>query len=683
MLDFELKIRSRDIDTLVREIQKNSPDADIDLIRKAYHCAEREHRDQKRLSGEPYIVHPLEVALILAQMNLDTTTIAAALLHDVVEDTAVGRDRLRNEFGEDIAHLVEGVTKISSLKNRSRATAQAETLRKMLLATARDVRVIIIKLADKLHNMRTLMFQKQEKQRRIAQETMDLYAPLARRLGISKIASELEDLSFHVLEPDAYIAIKDHLQQRHDEIESYIDMVRKELSARLEVTGINAYITGRAKHLYSIHKKMQEQDKAIDDIYDIRAIRVITEEMKDCYGILGVIHTLWSPVAGRFKDYIAVPKSNMYQSLHTTVMGPGGVPLEVQIRTKEMNATAEIGIAAHWYYKETGKSLPHRKEHISLLHDLDKWSENSVGTREFINDFKLDLYDKEIFVFTPKGKIIKLGRGATPVDFAYAIHTEVGHHAQGARVNGKMVPLRTRLESGDIVDVITNPHAKPSESWLKFVKSSNARYKIRSWLRRNDENQNLADGAQKEEPVKKESRQAPVAEVAIPETDRKKLEKMYDRRSGGITLEGSSNVLIRLSQCCQPIPGDEVVGFITRGRGITVHRKDCPSLKKLRQEKERLIDIVWEEESNATYPVKVNVQADDRKDLLKDVADEISHCQTNIIRMEAARERTGDVMLRFVLEVRSTEHLNNILSRIRTVESVTDAFKLNEKVIIK
>ncbi len=689
MLKLDYKIRSRDYDTLIRVIRDNKLEVNLDDIKKAYDFAASAHENQNRLSGEPFLIHPLEVAIILAKLGMDTETIVASLLHDTVEDTGTTLEYIRKNFSEDIALLVDGVTKISHIKNRSRATAQAETLRKMLIATIEDIRVIIIKLADKLHNMRTIMFHPPDKQERIARETMDLYAPIANRLGMSKIGSELEDIAFTVLYPDEYRIIEEKIAQRKDDVEKYIDSVRKILTEKLRELDIKAEITGRAKHYLSIYRKIQEQNKSFDDIYDIRAIRIITGEIKDCYGILGIIHTLWSPITSRFKDYIAVPKSNMYQSLHTTVIGPEGFPMEAQIRTEEMHATAEMGIAAHWMYKEK-KTLKKEYKNLKLLNDIKEWQKDLKDSREFMKSLKMDLYEDEIFVFTPQGKIIKLASGATPVDFAFAIHTEIGLHTTGAKVNNKIVPLRTRLKSGDIVEILTSKKGHPSEAWLKFVVSPRARYKIRQWIRKQNEDLQIQEPPESKE--HKESKAAAkesheedsrnIAEVFIPKDEQLKLEKYSKKSDFGVTIDGASNVLIKLSQCCQPIPGDDVIGFITRGRGITVHKKTCPSLKRLKSEKERFINIVWEE-SGSFYPIKLAVHSVDRPNLLKDILDEVSLCKTNILKAEAEVRDGSNAVFKFILEVKSQSHLNEIITCVRKVQNVNEVYKINEKVVLK
>jgi len=679
--EFEFKIRQRDIETLIDLIRSNNPESDIEIVKKAYDVAYKAHEGQTRLSGEPYIIHPLEVAITLALLRLDTTTICAALLHDVVEDTEHSMDYLAKEFGEEVALLVDGVTKISSLKNRSKSHAQAETLRKMLLATIKDIRVIIIKLADKLHNMRTLMFQPEHKQLRIAKETLDIYAPIARRLGISRLATELEDLSFHVLYKDEFNEIKSRIAQRQSEVEAYLENVTNLINTKLSEINIKVEIKGRAKSFYSIYRKMVLSNKTFDDIYDIRGIRLLTDEMKDCYAVLGIIHSIWSPIEGRFKDYIAVPKSNMYQSLHTSVIGPEGLPLEVQIRTKDMDATAEMGIAAHWIYKGGDKNLKKDYRNLSILKSLDSDSLDSMNTRDFVSTVKMDLYEDEIFVFTPKGEIIKLPAGSTPVDFAYAIHTEVGNRCSGAKVNNKLIPLRTKLKSGEIVEIITSKNAHPVEAWMKIVKSGNARYKIRNWLKKhNDEFAKTEEEIKRKEDKKREVKKA---SVSIPEEEQVRVKNFSKGSKIGVSIEGNNNVLIKLAQCCQPIPGDDVIGFITRGRGITIHKKTCPSLERLSNESERFINIIWEKDEKNKYPIKMTVESIDRPNLLKDVTDEISLAKSNIIRVEAQSSGNGKAVLKFIIEVMGNDHLVEIIKRINKIKSVTNVYKINEKVILK
>ena len=669
-------IETPELSSLIAIINSINSDIDIEFITKAYKFAREAHKNQLRLSGEPYIIHPLEVSKILAGLNLDTTTLAAAMLHDVVEDSKITLEKIKTEFNEETAVLVDGVTKISSFKKRSKYD-EVHNLRKMLLATINDVRVILIKLADKLHNLRTIKYQPVIKQQIIAREVLDIYAPLAHRLGMSKLASELEDISFNILYPDEYNEIAEKVVQKIPEMEIYINHVKEILNKKFDDLNITAQITGRAKHYYSIFQKMMLQKKPIDDIFDIRAIRIIVNHIKDCYGILGIIHSLWTPIASRFKDYIAVSKSNMYQSLHTTVIGPYGHPLEIQIRTKEMHTTAEIGIAAHWLYKETPDAKSKEYKNLALFRNIQTRQFEKDNPEDFLKELKMDLYTDEIFTFTPQGKIIKLAKGATPVDFAYAIHTEVGHHCIGAKVNNHIVPLRTELQSGDIVEIRTGNKEHPSESWLKFVKSSNARYKIRSWLRKVEQETNVKSAKPLAELKDKKT-----VQVSILNSELNKIKDSPKNKKQTLSIEGTSNVQLKLAQCCQPIPGDEVVGFITRGRGLTVHKKTCQSLKKMKIEEERFINIVWEG-SIETYPVKIEIQAMDRQNLLKDIANELATAKTNVLKMEANPEKDGIIKFKFIIEVKSTTHLNHLLQLLKNIKNVSRVFKLNEKVLIK
>ena len=660
---------------LISLLNSEIPESDIEFIYKAYKFAFEAHKNQLRLSGEEYIIHPLEVAKILANLKLDTSTIAAALLHDVIEDTKITSDTIKNEFNEETASLVDGVTKISSLKKKTKYD-EIHNLRKMLLATINDVRVILIKLADKLHNMRTIKYQPHNKQEMISKEVIDIYAPMAHRLGMSKLASEIEDIAFNILYPGEYKEIAQKVVQKIPEMETYISQVKDILIKKFQDLNIDAQITGRAKHYYSIFQKMKIQDKPLNDIFDIRAIRIIVDEVKDCYGILGIIHSLWSPITSRFKDYIAVPKSNMYQSLHTTVIGPYGHPLEFQIRTRQMHTTAEIGIAAHWLYKENPKLQAKEYKNIAVFKNIQKRQLEKDRPKDFLKELKMDLYADEIFTFTPKGKIIKLAKGATPVDFAYAIHTEVGHHCIGAKVNKHIVPLKTELQSGDIVEIRTGNKEHPSESWLKFVKSSNARYKIRNWFRKDQQEKKL-NQAKTPEPKDKKT-----IEVSVPNSELFKIRDIPKQKQQNLIIEGTSNIQLKLSQCCQPIPGDDVIGFVTRGRGLTVHKKTCSSLKSLKIEGERFINIVWES-SKETYPVKIAIHAIDRQNLLKDIANEIASAKTNIIKIDADAIVEDNVNFKFIIEVKSTKHLNELIQLLKKIKNVTHVHKLNEKVLIK
>lgn len=671
----EIKTENNTIENLISIISHNNPDVTIDIIMQAYNYAQNAHKGQLRLSGEPYIVHPLAVAYILAEIKMDVPTIVAALLHDVVEDTTTSINIISEKFGKDTALLVDGVTKISSLKKQTKFIEQAQTLRKMLAATINDARVIIIKLADKLHNMRTIEFQSAFKQEQIAKEVLEIYAPMAGRLGMSKIRSELEDIAFKVLLPVEYNEIANKVVGKKHDIEAYITTIKLILQEKLQEVNIKSEISGRAKHYYSIYRKMELGHKSFDEIFDIRAIRLITEEIKDCYGILGIIHAIWTPIASRFKDYIAVPKSNMYQSLHTTVIGPDGHPLEIQIRTREMHATSEIGIASHSLYKESPSKLSKEYKNLTLLKNIEKRQLDQDEPDEFMKELKMDLYEDEIFVFTPKGKIVKLAKGSTAIDFAYAIHTEVGHKCVGAKVNNAIVPLKTELESGDIIEILTNKNGHPSESWLKIVKSSNARYKIRNYLR-SKEQETLLQQSEEKPHISK------TAAVTIPDNELIKIKNVSKKNKPTLSINGTYNIQIKLSQCCQPIPGDDVIGFITRGRGLTIHRKSCSSIKKMNSEKERFINIVWENSEN-TYPVKVVIDAIDRQNLLKDVANELALCKANVIKMEGNVKQGANVKFKFVLEVQSINHLNELISKLSTIRNVTNVHKLNEKVTLK
>ncbi|MFZ5626886.1 MAG: RelA/SpoT family protein, partial [Bacillota bacterium] len=637
---------------LVRKIRNFNPQADLSLVEKAYQKAAAAHAGQVRQSGEPYISHPLAVAYILAQLELDLVTIAAALLHDVVEDTEVTLEEIRQEFGDEVALLVDGVTKLSRIEYRSKEEQQAENWRKMLLAMARDIRVILIKLADRLHNMRTLKFQSPRKQKEIAAETLDIYAPLANRLGIFRIKWELEDLSLRYLEPEMYYELVERIAKKRTEREALINQVIKELSERLAAVGIGAEISGRPKHFYSIYKKMWQQQKDLSEIYDLIAVRVIVDNVKDCYGTLGIVHTLWTPVPGRFKDYIAMPKQNMYQSLHTTVIGPNGEPLEVQIRTWEMHRTAEYGIAAHWRYKEGIKEPGELDEKLTWLRQILEWQRELGDAKEFIENLKIDLFDESVFVFTPKGDVIELPAGSVPIDFAYRIHTDVGHRCVGAKVNGKIVPLDYKLKNGDIVEIITSRQAAPSRDWLQLVQTPQAKNRIKQWFKREKREENILRGRElleKEarkaglelEDIKQERLQEICRKFTVsspedllaavgdgtftavqvlnkikelkeerekaqrPKTAASELQEAQDvvkpwkgggRANQGIMVLGMDNLLVRLARCCSPVPGDPIVGYVTRGKGVSVHRADCHNVVNFQEtEKERIIEVTWEQ----------------------------------------------------------------------------------------
>ncbi|MGB9682070.1 MAG: RelA/SpoT family protein, partial [bacterium] len=635
------------------------------LINSAYEFSISAHNGQRRKSGEDFFTHPFEVAKILYSMDADATTIAASLLHDVVEDTDIDIETIEKNFGREIALLVEGVTKLSKLTSTNTEERQAENLRKMFLAMAKDMRVIFIKLADRLHNMRTLSYLPPDKQRTIAQETLDIFAPLAHRLGMWRIKWELEDLSFKYLEPEEYREISRLVAKTRREREEYIQEAISIIKDNLDPLGIVAEIQGRPKHLYSIYMKMKRENLAFDQIYDLLGIRIIVESTKDCYAVLGIIHSLWKPIPGRFKDYIAVPKSNMYQSLHTTVIGPRGEPLEIQIRTYQMHRIAEYGIAAHWKYKE-GKTDKDFDRKLSWLRQLLEWQKDMQDAREFVEQVKVDLFEDEVFVFTPKGDVVSLPREATPVDFAFRIHTEIGIHCVGAKVNGRIVPLDYKLNSGEIVEILTSKSATPSLDWLSFVNTNSAKNRIRQYFKRLKREESITRGReilekelkriQGDLPEKmRELEWAPLLETfkfsspeelffaigngditspqiqqalnVVPQEE--KIVVLPKREDGkGIFINGIDNVLVRLAQCCNPLPGDEIIGYITQGRGVTIHRKECNNVKNL--SKEKLIDVYWAPNNLYRFNARIDVYARDRVGLLKDILTEVSNLGSNV-----------------------------------------------------
>jgi len=709
---------------IIERIKQYDPAANFELIEKAYYYAQKAHAGQKRISGEPYIVHPVEVALILTEIEMDTASICAALLHDVIEDTDMGYNAVVNEFGEEIALLVDGVTKLSRINFKSKEDAQAENLRKMFLAMAKDIRVILIKLADRLHNMRTLEYQSERKQKEIALETMEIFAPLAHRLGIFKFKWELEDLSFYYLEPDIYYEIAKRLKQKRRDREEYVHELIQQIKTGLEQIDIKADIKGRPKNIYSIYKKMLKQGKDIDEIYDKIAIRVVVDDVRDCYGVLGIIHTMWKPLPGRFKDYIATPKPNLYQSLHTTLIGKGGEPFEVQIRTWEMHRTAEYGIAAHWRYKE-GVNPKDKKldEKLSWLRQILEWQQEVKDTSEFMESLKIDLFDDTVFVFTPKGKVIELPKGACPVDFAYRVHTEVGHQCIGAKVNGRIVPLDFPLNNGDIVEIITSKSSPgPSYDWLNFVKTSSAKSRIKQWFNREKRQANIIKGhdllekelRKKHFSIKEFLREDKLLEVAkrlgynsvddlfaalgdgnatvnqvlnklkelffndaqvddiVPLSVVERVIPHRDRESGALRIKGVDDVAIRLARCCNPLPGDPVLGYITRGRGVSVHRKDCPNLQNyLRTEKDRIIEVEWAEE-RGIYTVEIEVKAIDRPRLTADVMNIIADMRINILSVFSRATKNDLAIMNLKLEIKDMSHMYAVMQRLQKVKDVLE-----------
>src|SRR6476661_2991744 len=696
--------------------------ADTDLIERAYRVAWRAHAEQVRRSGEPYISHPVGVAMILADLGLDDVTIAAALLHDAVEDTAVTHDEIERDFGPDVAAIVDGVTKLDRLQFNSKEAQQAATLRKMLVAMAKDIRVLLIKLADRLHNMRTISSLPESKQQRIAQETLDIYAPLAHRLGIADVKWQLEDLAFDVLHPKRYAEIEQMVTLRAPEREQYLEQVLAELRARLAGLHIDADVRGRPKNYWSIYEKMVVQGKEFDDVQDLLGVRVVVESVKDCYAALGSIHAMWKPVQGRFKDYIAMPKFNLYQSLHTTVVGPQGKLVEVQIRTEEMHRRAEYGVAAHWGYKE--KDSP--AQDMVWLERMVDWQQETSDPGEFMETLKIDLEQDEVFVFTPKGKVITLAAGATPVDFAYTIHTEVGHRCIGAKVNGRLVPLDSTLASGDTVEIFTSKveGAGPSRDWLQFVQTPRATSKIRQWFSRERREDAIETGrdelikALRREgmPVQKLASSAAMSKIAA-QLNYTDLETLYaaigeghlsakavvqrvqrDLRGGeeqlpvtvqrpprartrdhadvGVHVEGLDDVMVRLSRCCTPVPGDEIMGFVTRGRGVSVHRTDCANALSLRSQADRVIDVEWDNDSPGNYVVSVEIEALDRSRLLRDVADVLSEHHVNILSCTSQTQADRIARFRFEFELADPGHLHSILLAVKRVGSVYEASRV-------
>jgi GTP pyrophosphokinase len=706
-------IRFDDIQEKVRGYLK---DADLSLLQSAYEFSAREHKGQTRSSGEPYLIHPLSVAAILADLKLDLTCIIAGLLHDVLEDTLTTREVLEERFGKDIAHVVEGLTKISRIRFNSREQQQAESFRKMMLAMVDDIRVVLVKLADRLHNMRTLEHLSPRQQERIARETMEIYAPLANRLGIGRIKNELEDLSLRYLDPAGYEQLQRALEDKRALTDDFIRDIETTLKNELGKAGIACTIRGRRKHLHSIYKKIKRQRIDVSEVYDYIAFRVITGSIKDCYGALGIIHGLWRPVPGRIKDFIAMPKPNMYQSLHTSVVSDKGQPFEVQLRTQEMNRIAEEGIAAHWKYKE-GKGSGEHDSNIQWLRQIMEWQQELKDPAEFLRMVKVDLYPDEVYCFTPQGQVKSLPRGATPVDFAYSVHTEVGHHCAGARLNGKLQPLRTELKNGDIVEILTAPNHTPSPDWLAFVKTPRARTKIRQWLnvdRRNravDLGKTVSDREFKRfrfnlRPHEKEATRLretllgmgyPALDdfyaavgygKAIPKALVERLEpqaKAQETPGGGltqvvkralglagkkVTVRGLDDALITLARCCHPIRGEPIVGYITRGRGVTVHSERCPNLEKLLYDPERRIEVAWEGADESRFEVRLTVFSEDRPGILAKITQAIADAKSNIKNVEARtfEDRRGEIVL--LLDIKDVDHLQRIVDRLKGIDGV-------------
>ena len=716
VMDYQEKYRNG-AQLLIRRLLRYSNYVDTHLIQKAFNFSMEAHKDQLRRSGEPYFEHCFQVAKILTELKMDYTTVAGGLLHDVVEDTGITLEEVEDEFGKEIAQLVDGVTKISELKFNSVEEQQAENFRKMILSMTKDIRVILIKFADRLHNMRTLEYLPEKKQRRIALETRDVYAPLAHRLGIAKIKWELEDLALKVLEPQAYWDLVKKVAEKREEREAYIRKFSQPIRQELKKAGIKAKITGRPKNLYSIYQKMTYRNKSFEEIYDLLAIRIIVKRVEECYFALGIVHSLFTPVQKRFKDYIATPKSNMYQSLHTTVIGPEGKMVEIQIRTDEMHRTAEEGIAAHWRYKEGKAKEEEWEKHLQWLRQILEWQREIQDPQEFMENLRIDLFQDEVFVFSPKGDLFKLPLGSTPVDFAFAVHTDIGLHCIGAKVNGRIVPLNYKLKSGDSVEIITSPNQKPNPDWIKFTRTSKARNKIKRWLRESLYEQSLKLGEEifykqlKRYHISKDevnlrdvalsfgfenvnqffaaigrgdiSIQSVINKIAPEKVSSPKdvsiLEKFISRARGsakGVRVQGLDNLLINFARCCQPVPGDKILGFITRGRGVVVHRADCRNIVKLMESPERHIDVEWDVDKDKHFMVRLYMLGEDRKNFLRDISESIAQTDTNIVSINMKAE-DSIVHSNIIVEVRNLQHLTRVINKISKVKGVITVERLS------
>lgn len=723
------------VDILLQKIKENCTNVDLDIVNKAFNLAYEAHKEQKRESGEPYIIHPIDVAVILAELGMDTSTIVAGLLHDVIEDTDYTYDDIKNIFSEEVANLVSGVTKITKMEYKSKEEQQADNFRKMLLAMASDIRVIIIKLADRLHNMRTLKYMPKEKQKRISKETLDIYAPLAHRLGISKVKWELEDLCFRYLHEEEYYDLVHQISEKRVERETYIAQIIKDLYSKLEEAEIDSDIDGRPKHFYSIYRKMVTKNKSIEQIFDLTAIRILVNSVKDCYEVLGIVHTIYKPIPGRFKDYIAMPKPNMYQSLHTTVIGPQGKTFEIQIRTFEMHKTAEYGIAAHWKYKEgdtsdtKGKSFENK---LVWLRDMLEWQKETSDAEEFMEGFKINLFTDEIFLFTPKGVVIDLPNGATPIDFAYRIHTDIGNKCIGAKVNGKIVPLDYKLKTGQIVEILTSNSSKgPNMDWLSIAKSNQAKSKIKTWFKKAKKEENINKGKEvfekelkkqsvhyvdiakgesydkfikrynincmddlyalvglgaivassfiaklKEENLSKDEKDKNLNKAIEENISKNEKKKKYT--SYGVTVKGENNLMVRFAKCCNPVPGDDILGYITKGRGVSIHRKDCGNLNNLiKEDPQKVVDVSWGTSNGVAYMAEIQVKTEDKSGILSDVMNILMDSKLPLNALNAKSAKGNLAYINIKIKIDTVEQLKELMKKIKRVPGVLDVYRMN------
>ena len=718
------------IDKLIEKINSNCHNVDINFVNKAYEFSVNAHKDQKRESGEPYIIHPVEVACILAELGLDTSTIVAGLLHDVIEDTEYTYEQICEIFSVEVANLVEGVSKLGKIKYKTKEEQQADNVRKMLLAMAKDIRVILIKLADRLHNMRTLKYMPEAKQKEKAKEVLDIYAPLAHRLGISKIKWELEDLALRYLEPTEYYDLVKIIAEKRTEREEQISHIISQLKLNLTMGGIEAEIEGRPKHFYSIYRKMMKSHKTIDQIFDLTAVRILVEDIGCCYAALGIVHTMYKPIPGRFKDYIAMPKPNMYQSLHSTVIGPFGKPFEIQIRTFDMHRTAEYGIAAHWKYKENSQddSLDSR---LSWLREMLEWQGETVDAEEFMEGFKIDLFSDEVFVFTPKGDVIPLPYESTPIDFAYTIHTAVGHKCAGAKVNGKIVPLEYKLKTGEIVEVITTTNGRgPSIDWLKIVKSNQAKSKIKQWFKKANREETITKGKEiidreckklnctfnqvfneeiieksirrynlksmedlyhavgigdvnptsmltklKDADDKENTKKLKISELTFVEEEKTNKKKKGNSDSG-VTVKEMTNIQVRFARCCSPVYGDNITGYVTRGKGVSIHRSDCKNIIALKEtEPHKIVEVSWGKANKERYTADIEIKAEDRQGLLTEVIEVLGNMKVNILSISATTNKNGIAMISLKVNITSIEHLREIQTKLKKIQDVVEVYR--------